>query len=83
MNKGFVAASAALLMTDGGGGGDASAPGDATGIVYIAKTDAVVDNVTEVWAEFTGVTLKLEQGDEVTNMFDPQKSLSSIERQRS
>jgi hypothetical protein len=61
MNKGLVAASAALLMTGCGGGGDASAPGDATGIVNIAITNAAVDNVTEVWVDFTGLRSSLSR----------------------
>ncbi len=82
MNKVLVAASAALLMAGCGGGGDTSMPAEnATGIVNIAITDAAVDKVSEVWVEFTGVTLKPEQGDEVVITFDAHKSINLLDLQ--
>jgi hypothetical protein len=82
MNKVLAVASAALLMAGCGGGGDALMPADdATGTINIAITDAAVDDVSEVWVEFTGITLKPEQGDEIVFTFDPQKTINLLDLQ--
>lgn len=80
MNKSVLIAIVALAMTSCGGG--SSTPADeASGIVSIAISDAAVDNVSEVWVEFSGVTLKHQDGDEVAVSFDPPRSINLLELQ--
>ncbi len=62
-----LATSASLLLfACGGGGGNG---GDQNGTLSLAITDAPVDGVTNVWVEFTGVTLKPQSGPEITFEF--------------
>ncbi len=70
---------AALLVAACGGGG--SAQQDATGFINIALTDAAVDNVSEVWVEFSSLTLKPQGGDDLVFDFDPPKTFNLLELQ--
>ena len=85
VNKTLIIALATYVVVGCSGG--SSAPmqdvtaGEATGIVNIAVTDAAVDSVTEVWVEFTGVTLKPQTGDEVVVTFDTPKSINLLDLQ--
>ena len=60
----------ALTSCGGGGGGGGAGPGPGTGTVSIALTDAAVDNVTEVWVEFDGITFKPANGEQDEYTFD-------------
>lgn len=53
-----------------GGGGSSSSTDDATGTLSLDITDAPVDNVSEVWVQFTGVRLKPRDGDAIEFAFD-------------
>jgi len=53
-----------LLLSACGGGGGGSA-GGSTGTLNIAITDAPVEGVTEVWVQFTAVTLKPADGEQI------------------
>jgi hypothetical protein len=78
MNKSILAASAAVFLAGCGGG---SAATDPTGIINVAITDAAVDDVNEVWVEFSEVTLKPKQGDEIIVSFDPAKGINLLDLQ--
>jgi len=81
MKKILVLVCAVSVFAGCGGSGETPAPDDATGIVNIAITDAAVDTVTEVWVEFTGVTLKPQNGDNVVVTFDTPKSINLLDLQ--
>lgn len=66
----IICATLLLFACGGGGGGD---DGDKTGTFSLAVTDAPVDGVTNVWVEFTGVTLKPQGGQEISFDFAPQQ----------
>lgn len=53
-----------------GGGGSSSNTGDATGTLSLDITDAPVDNVAEVWVQFTGVRIKPRDGEAIEFAFD-------------
>ncbi|MDZ7669052.1 MAG: DUF4382 domain-containing protein [Gammaproteobacteria bacterium] len=58
----------ALLIGCGGGGGSGS--NDSTGTLSLDITDAPVDNVAEVWVQFTGVRIQPQDGDAIEFVFD-------------
>ena len=78
MNKSILAASVAAVLVGCGGGSVATDP---TGIINVAITDAAVDDVSEVWVEFTEVALKPKQGNEIVVSFDPAKSINLLDLQ--
>jgi len=80
VNKLFTLAFIACVAAGCSSGGSGAA-GDATGVVNISITDAAVDNVSEVWVEFAGVTLKPQGGDEIEFTFDSPKSINLLELQ--
>ncbi len=62
------------LAACGGGGGGGSggvSSGEPTGTLTISLTDAPVDDVTEVWVEFSGVTLQPEGGGSAIEILFP------------
>lgn len=65
----------------GGSGADASGAGNATGTINIAITDAAVDDVTEVWVQFTAVTLKPASGEAQVYAFDTPKDYDLLSLQ--
>jgi hypothetical protein len=68
----FVSSACLVLAACGGGGGASSPPTEeATGILRIAITDALVDDVTVVNVQFAGVTLKPASGGEIEIEFAP------------
>lgn len=71
-----------LCLAAGCGGDESAMPAEqATGIVNIAITDAAVDGVSEVWVEFTGVTIKPQTGDAIVITFDTPKSINLLDLQ--
>ena len=57
-----------LLGCGGGGGSDRAISEDTT--ISLSITDAPVENVAEVNVQFTGVTVKPQQGDAIEFLFD-------------
>jgi hypothetical protein len=53
-----------------GGGSSSSSTGDATGTLSLDITDAPVDNVTEVWVQFTGVRIQPRDGNAIEFAFE-------------
>lgn len=51
------------------------------GVITIGITDAAVDNATEVWIQFTGVTLKPTNGSEVNFTFNTLKNIDLLSLQ--
>lgn len=80
MKKTLILVLAAYIVV-GCSGGSSAPTQDATGIVNVAVTDAAVDSVSEVWVEFTGVTLKPQTGDEVVATFDTPKPINLLDLQ--
>jgi hypothetical protein len=80
MKKSLVLALACSAFVACSGGSSAPTQ-DSTGTINIAITDAAVDTVSEVWVEFTGVTLKPRTGDEVVETFDPPKTINLLDLQ--
>lgn len=70
----------ALLALGGCGGGSASSDSDlpGTGSLSLAITDAPVDNVQEVWVEFTGVSVKPASGPAIDFTFDQPVSVDLL-----
>jgi len=60
-----------VLTACGGGSGEVAV--EPTGIINIAITDATVDDVTNVYVQFSGVTLKPQSGDKIEILFDTPK----------
>ncbi len=73
---------AAVTACGGGGGGEAAIGAtpqpDAAGIINIGLTDAAVDDVKEVWVQFTGVALRPKSGDEIVIEFDEPKNIELL-----
>lgn len=65
-----------VLTACGGGSGEVAVK--PTGIINIAITDATVDDVTNVYVQFSGVTLKPQSGDEIEMLFDPPKDFDLL-----
>jgi len=80
MGKFSIVACTALFVAGCGGGGSTNTP-DGMGTLNIALTDAAVDDVTEVWVEFAGVTLKPKSGDEIVYEFDDVKRINLLDLQ--
>lgn len=78
MRQATVAIAALVALSACGGG---SADSDGLGILSIAITDAAVEDVSEVWVEFSGVTLKPQSGNEIVFDFDTPKSFNLLELQ--
>ena len=79
MNRTLIAGSVALALAGCGGSSFNEVFEDtSTGTISIAITDAPVDNVTEVWVEFSGVTLKPQGGDEIEIAFSSPKSFDLL-----
>lgn len=78
MNKSILAASVAAVLVGCGGGSVATDP---TGIINVAITDAAIDDVSEVWVEFSEVALKPKQGNEIIVSFDPAKAINLLDLQ--
>lgn len=62
--------SCAILTGCGGGGSSSSGTDDSTGTLSLGITDAPVDNVAEVWVQFTGVRIQPRDGDAIEFEFD-------------
>lgn len=60
----------AILMGCGGGGSSSSGTEDSTGSLSLDITDAPVDNVSEVWVQFTGVRIQPRDGEAIEFAFD-------------
>jgi len=71
------------LYSCGSGGTDQSVgrSNSGTGIITIGVTDAAVDNATEVWIEFSGVTLKPATGSEINFTFNSVKNIDLLSLQ--
>jgi hypothetical protein len=65
-----AALSCGVLAGCGGGSGSAQIDRNATGSLSLSITDAPVDNVAEVWVQFTGVTIKPSGGPAIEFTFD-------------
>lgn len=81
MGRVLVLAFTTLIFYGCGGGSGSAQTGDAMGTLNIALTDAAVDNVSEVWVEFTGVTLKPQSGDEMVVVFAAPKRINLLDLQ--
>lgn len=79
MNR-FLIACAVSTALAACGGGSGPEP-DLTGTLSIAISDAAVEDVSEVWVEFTGITLKPQDGDEIQFTFDAVKRINLFELQ--
>lgn len=77
MKQATVIVAALFALTACGGSSDS----DAYGVLSIAITDAAVEDVSEVWVEFSGITLKPQSGDEIVFDFDTPKSINLLELQ--
>ncbi|MFE8071377.1 DUF4382 domain-containing protein [Marinobacteraceae bacterium S3BR75-40.1] len=79
--KGFsvTALSAALIAC--GGSGDSSNSSATTGSLSLGLTDAPVDNLNKVVITVTGVTLKHQDGEQVSFEFDDPKVIDLLELQ--
>jgi len=77
----IVAATIAAFAITGCGSGSSGSDDTSTGTLSILVTDAAVDNVSEVWVEFAGVTLKPQMGDEIVINFDIPNSMNLLELQ--
>ncbi len=75
IQKSLIAVGVLFAM---GGCGGGSSSGDSTGTLNVAITDAAVDQVKEVWVEFSEVTLKPVDGDEIVFTFDPAKNIDLL-----
>jgi hypothetical protein len=64
-----------------GGGGKSGDSSGQTGTINLFLTDAAVDNVTEVWVEFTGVHLKPMSGDEIEFDFANSSTIDLLDLQ--
>jgi hypothetical protein len=71
----------AAIAVAGCGGGNSGDGDNSTGTLSIMVTDAAVDNVSEVWVEFAGVTLKPQAGDAIVVDFDMPTRINLIELQ--
>ncbi|MDJ0916164.1 MAG: DUF4382 domain-containing protein [Woeseiaceae bacterium] len=79
MKRSLIAGSVAMVLAGCGGSSFNEVFEDtSTGSLSIAITDAPVDNVTEVWVEFSGVTLKPQGGDEIEIAFSSPKSFDLL-----
>ncbi len=86
MYKIFFTGGIFLVMSacggSGGGGAEdgisATPQPDSAGIINIGLTDAAVDDVKEVWVQFTGVALKPKSGDEIVITFDDPKNIELL-----
>lgn len=72
---------AALSVAGCSGGSSSSEPRSETGIINLSITDAAVDDVTEVWVEFTDVRLKPASGDEILVQFGSPNAINLLELQ--
>jgi len=77
----IVAATIAAFAITGCGGGSSGSGDTSTGTLSILVTDAAVDDVSEVWVEFAGVTLKPQTGDEIVIGFNTPNSMNLLELQ--
>ena len=74
MNRTLLACGVALALAGCGGSSFNEVFEDtSTGTISIAITDAPIDSVTEVWVEFSGLTLKPQVGDEIRLTFSSPK----------
>lgn len=64
-----------LLLLAACSGSDSTAPAAATGTLSLAITDAPVHNAEEVWIQFSGVTIKPQQGEPVDFTFDEPRNI--------
>jgi hypothetical protein len=78
MKKLCVAGAVAIALAGCGG---SSTPEEENGIINISITDAAVDDVAEVWVEFSAVSLKPQDGEDIVVEFDPAKSFNLLELQ--
>ena len=69
---------AVLALYGCGGSGDSAVDVGSTGFVSVLMTDAPVDDVDEVWVQFTGVDLKPENGDAVEFTFDTPRDIDLL-----
>jgi len=81
VKKLLIVCGAMMSLTACGGGDTASSEQNPTGTINIGLTDASVDDVSEVWVEFTGVMIKPQSGDEMEFAFDSPKSINLLEFQ--
>ncbi len=77
----MVAAIIAAFAVAGCGGGSSGNGDTSMGTLSILVTDAAVDDVSEVWVEFAGVTLKPQMGDEIVISFDIPNRMNLLELQ--
>jgi len=61
----WVISASLCLSACGGGGDNSNGGGTETGTLNIAITDAPVDGIAEVWVQFSAVTLKPEDGEQL------------------
>lgn len=61
-----------------GNSGDSAMDAGSSGFVSILLTDAPVDDVTEVWVQFTGVELKPQSGSPVEFVFDTPRDIDLL-----
>lgn len=64
----FVFAISAFLLAGCSGGSDSDNSG--TGTLTVGITDAPVDDVTELWVSFVGITAKPQNGEQISWTFD-------------
>lgn len=76
-----IALTSTLLALGACGGGSDSGNNGDTGTFSLNITDAPVDGATAVVVEFTGVTLKPDEGEDEVFEFDPPKSIDLLKLQ--
>lgn len=82
VKRNFVLLAISLVAAACGGGGSGGAQQiGATGTLNVAITDAAVDDVAEVWVEFSGVSLKPQSGGQIDIDFDTPKSIDLLKLQ--
>lgn len=81
MTRKMIAAGGILMVLalyGCGGSGDSAMDTGGTGYVSILVTDAPVDDVTEVWVQFTGVELKPQNGSPIEFTFDAPRNIDLL-----
>lgn len=78
MNKLKAMVVSGLLVAAGVAGCSGGGSSTGNGNLSILMTDAPVDNATEIWVQFTGVTVKPQNGEQMEFIFDAPRDIDML-----